>query len=111
MAMMRQMMGTMPAGMMGTPAVMPGMDAMGMMDMEQELSRLCAATENFDLAFIDAMTPHHQSAIMMAQVALDRAEHPELKALAQAIIDAQQREIEDMQAWRAAWSGVATPAS
>ncbi|MCC7023014.1 MAG: DUF305 domain-containing protein [Thermomicrobiales bacterium] len=96
---------------MGTPAVMPGMDAMGMMDMEQELSRLCAVTENVDLAFIDAMIPHHQSAIMMAQVALERAEHPELKALAQAIIDAQQRESEDMQAWRAAWSGVATPAS
>lgn len=110
-AMMRQMMEAMPGGIMGTPAAMPGMDAMGMMDMEQELERLCATTENFDVTFIDAMIPHHQSAILMAQVALGRVQHPELKALAQAIIDAQQREIEQMQAWRAAWSGVATPAS
>jgi uncharacterized protein (DUF305 family) len=101
----------MPGGRLGTPAAMPGMDAMGMMNMEQELARLCAATENFDLAFIDAMIPHHHSAIMMAQVALARAQHPELEALAQAIVDAQQREIEQMQAWRAAWSGTATPSS
>ena len=108
MGMMQQMMDAMPNGMMGTPAAMPAMDAM---DMEQELSRLCATTENFDLAFIDAMIPHHQSAIMMAQMAVERAQHPELKALAQAIIDAQQQEVEQMQAWRVAWSGAATPTS
>jgi uncharacterized protein (DUF305 family) len=111
---MEQMMAiveAMPGGMMGTPAAMPGMDAMGMMSMEQELARLCAAAQHFDLAFIDAMIPHHRSAIMMAQVALARAQHPELRSLAQAIVDAQQREIEQMQAWRAAWSGMATPAS
>jgi uncharacterized protein (DUF305 family) len=77
--------------------------------MGQEIRDLCATTANFDLAFIDAMIPHHQSAIMMAQVALERAEHPELKSLAQAIVDAQRREIEQMQAWREAWSGAATP--
>lgn len=111
MGMMQEMMDAMPGGMMGTPAPMPGMDAMGMMDMEQELSRLCATTENFDLAFIDAMIPHHRSAIMMAQIAIQRAQHPELKALAQTIIDAQQQEIEHMRAWRAAWFDAATPAS
>jgi uncharacterized protein (DUF305 family) len=111
MGMMQQMMDAMPNGMMGTPAAMPDMAAMGMMDMEQELAQLCATTENFDLAFIDAMIPHHQRAIMMAQIAVEQAQHPELKALAQEIIDAQQQEIADMQAWRAAWSGAATPAS
>jgi uncharacterized protein (DUF305 family) len=80
------------------------------MDMGQEMARLCATTEGFDLAFIDAMTPHHQSAIAMAQVALARADHPELRALAEEIIAAQQREIGQMQEWRAAWAGTATPA-
>jgi uncharacterized protein (DUF305 family) len=98
--------------MMSTPGAMPGPGGMGMMmDMEQEIARLCATTEGFDLAFIEAMIPHHQMAVMMAQVATLRAEHPELKSLAQVIIDAQQREIEQMETWREAWSGAATPAT
>jgi uncharacterized protein (DUF305 family) len=121
MEMMGGMMGEMPAGMidempgglMGTPGAMPGPGGIGMgmmMDMGQEIADLCATTVGFDLAFIDAMVPHHQMAVMMAQVATTRAEHPELQALAQTMIDDQQREIEQMEAWRAAWSGAATPA-
>jgi uncharacterized protein (DUF305 family) len=117
-AIMGEMMGEMmpgemmPAGMMGTPGAMPAAGGRGMMQgMGQEIRDLCATTENFDLAFIDAMIPHHQSAIMMAQVALARAEHPELKSLAQAIIDAQQREIAQMQTWRTAWSAAGTPSA
>jgi uncharacterized protein (DUF305 family) len=109
---MMAMMGDMPGGMISTPGAMPGPGGMGMMmDMEQEIARLCATTEGFDLAFIEAMIPHHQMAVMMAQVATLRAEHPELKSLAQVIIDAQQREIEQMETWREAWSGAATPAT
>jgi uncharacterized protein (DUF305 family)/uncharacterized cupredoxin-like copper-binding protein len=109
MAMMGEMMGDVPGSMMGTPSAMPGPGAMGMMmEMEEQISRLCATTEDFDRAFIEAMIPHHQSAIMMAQVALMRAEHPELQVLAQTMIDDQQWEIEQMQTWRSAWSGEAT---
>jgi uncharacterized protein (DUF305 family)/uncharacterized cupredoxin-like copper-binding protein len=113
MDMMGEMMGEMPGGMMGTPGALPGPGGMGMnmMDIEQEIADLCATTEGFDLAFIDAMMPHHQMAVMMAQVATMRAEHPELQALAQTMIDDQHREIEQMQTWRAAWSGGATPAA
>jgi len=111
--MMDEMMpGEMPSDMMGTPGAMPVPGGMGMMmDMGQEIAELCATTEGFDLAFIDAMVPHHQMAVMMAQVGTMRAEHPELQALAQTMIDEQQREIEQMQAWRTAWSGAATPAA
>jgi uncharacterized protein (DUF305 family) len=63
----------------------------------------------FDLGFIDSMIPHHEGAIAMAQQALEQAEQPEIKALAQEIIDAQQAEIQQLQEWRAAWYADAPP--
>lgn len=51
------------------------------------------------------MVPHHQSAVEMAQLAQDRAEHDELKTLAGEIISAQEREIAEMKTWRAEWFG------
>lgn len=59
--------------------------------------------ETFDLRFIDAMIPHHQGAIAMAQVAQEKSTRPEIKQLAQAIITAQEQEIQQMQSWRKAW--------
>jgi hypothetical protein len=47
---------------------------------------------------------HHQSAVAMAKDALSKSAHPEIKTLAQQIIDAQQEEIETMNNWKAAWS-------
>jgi len=49
-------------------------------------------------AFLEAMTPHHLSAVEMAEVAEDRAEHQEVRGLARDIIAAQEREIELMAA-------------
>ncbi len=65
-------------------------------------------TAPFDRQFIDMMVPHHQSAVGMAQVALTRAQHPQIKRLAQAIIADQNSEIRQMKAWRAQWYGSAT---
>ena len=56
-----------------------------------------------DLAFLDGMIPHHEGAVMMAEVALERAEHQELKDLADEIIRAQEAEIEQMRGWRSEW--------
>jgi uncharacterized protein (DUF305 family) len=50
-----------------------------------------------DMDFASMMIDHHEGAITMAELALERADHEELKKLAQAIIDAQQREIEVME--------------
>jgi uncharacterized protein (DUF305 family) len=75
------------------------MQMMGMMTNPQEL----ANREPFDKAFIDAMIPHHQSAIVMAQVAYEESENPEIKELAQNIVSAQQSEIEQMRQWREEW--------
>ena len=54
--------------------------------------------EYSDERFIDAMAPHHQGAVEMAEVALVRAEHPELRQLAQNIIADQSAEIERLRA-------------
>ena len=75
------------------------MRGMGMMMDPQQL----ANQKPFDEAFIDAMIPHHQSAIEMAQVALENSDNPKIKELAQNIISAQQREIEQMKQWRKEW--------
>ncbi len=57
----------------------------------------------FDQQFIDSMTPHHQSALMMAQMALTKAQLPEVKRLARSIIRDQNNEITLMKRWRKAW--------
>jgi uncharacterized protein (DUF305 family) len=78
---------------------MEQMRGMGMMMDPQSL-----AEENpFDEAFIDAMIPHHQSAIEMAEVANEKSKNPRIKELAQNITSAQKREIEQMKGWRREW--------
>lgn len=57
----------------------------------------------FDAQFIDSMIEHHQGAVTMAQAVLQQAEHAELKTMAEAIIAAQNAEIQQMQGWRTAW--------
>lgn len=57
----------------------------------------------FDRAFIDAMIPHHVSAVDMANVALQESDNPRLRKLAENIISAQKREIADMKEWRREW--------
>jgi uncharacterized protein (DUF305 family) len=71
---------------------------MGEMSME-----LGVADANFDLRFIDGMTPHHQGAVVMAKEALQKSKRPEIKKLAAAMIKAQDKEIAQMQQWRKAW--------
>jgi uncharacterized protein (DUF305 family) len=73
-------------------------DAMGMTD-PQEL----AERRPFDKAFIDSMIPHHESAIAMANAALDGGENPEIREIARAIVEAQKKEITQMEAWRREW--------
>jgi uncharacterized protein (DUF305 family) len=75
------------------------MRAMGMMMTPERLAR----SEPFDKAFIDAMIPHHQSAIDMAQVAYRQSGNPEVKKLAEGIVEAQTREITQMEGWRQQW--------
>jgi len=82
---------------------MMGHGGMHMEGMEGDLDRLRAA-EDFDLEFIRQMLPHHEMAIMMAQMLLSGTEREEMRTLADQIITSQSREIDMMRSWYAAWS-------
>jgi hypothetical protein len=63
-----------------------------------------------DVDFRMQMIPHHQGAIAMARVALERAKDPWTRQLAEAVIVEQQREIAEMEAWLTK-RGIAPPAN
>lgn len=77
------------------------------MDMDMDMLTSSAA---FDRTFIDMMVPHHQGAIRMARIELARGKDPELRSLAEAVVAAQSKEIEQMNAWRKQWYGTVSPA-
>lgn len=58
---------------------------------------------SFDKAFLESMIVHHQGAIEMAKEAQQKAQHPEVKKLADDIIAAQTSEIEQMKKWISDW--------
>ena len=86
----------------GSDQIAPGLGGHQMGGMDTDLTTLANASP-FDRAFIDAMIPHHESAIAMAKEAQTKAGHQEIKDLAGRIIAAQQREIDQMKTWRARW--------
>jgi len=67
------------------------------------------AAGDMDCHFIEQMIPHHEDAVAMADLALTRAEHPELRQLAETIKRDQSREIDQMRAWYRSWYGVDAP--
>ena len=79
-----------------------GMMHMGMMGDATDIGQLETASD-FDKAFIEQMIPHHQMAVMMAQMLERTTNRSEMKQLAQNIIDAQTREINSMRGWYRPW--------
>ncbi len=57
----------------------------------------------FDKAFLEHMIAHHQEAIDMAQLAATNAKHEEIKQLANDILSAHSKEINQMQTWQTNW--------
>ncbi len=96
-----------PASPNPSTTTAPGMDHGKMMpqggDMHHMGMDLGPADAEFDLRFIDAMTPHHQGGVDMAKEAKQKSKRPEIQKLANAILKAQNQEIAQMQQWRKAW--------
>lgn len=72
-----------------------------MMDMGASLNGLKG--DEFDKVFLEQMIIHHQQAVDMSKYADTNAERQEIKDLARAVIEAQEKEISQMKQWQADW--------
>ncbi|MCP9914240.1 DUF305 domain-containing protein [Cyanobium sp. BA20m-14] len=63
-----------------------------------------------DARFIVMMIPHHEGAIAMAELALQRSKRPEIRALAEKIRTSQSQENSQMRQWYRQWYGTDVPA-
>lgn len=72
------------------PAATTAQNPTGQSEFAKKLSK------NVDQAFLRQMTPHHLMAVEMAKVAVDRAEHKELKTLAKSIVRQQTKEVKEL---------------
>lgn len=70
----------------------------------EDMNALETATD-FDKAFLEAMIPHHQLALMMVRMFEAGTNRPEMIQLAKNISVSQAKEIKDMQAWYTEWYG------
>jgi uncharacterized protein (DUF305 family) len=75
------------------------MQMMGAMEDPGELEK----EEPLDRAFIDAMIPHHESAIEMAEIENEETSNPRIKDLTRRVTEAQEAEIKQMTTWREEW--------
>jgi len=78
---------------MPTTGLMPGMADAAAINQLRTLTGVAA-----DGQFLQLMIPHHRAGVEMAQAVLARSEQPAVRALAQAIVNAQESEITYMQA-------------
>jgi Domain of unknown function (DUF305) len=75
-------------------AMMSGMD-------HSKMDMGAASSGNPDTDFAKAMIPHHQGAVDMAKEVLKNGKDPDIKKLAEAMVEAQSKEIEFLNGWLA----------
>lgn len=85
---------------MGGMHTMSQMDhsMMGMMNELEDKSG-----EKLDKAFLEEMIVHHEGAVDMANLVLEKSDNKELKDFANNIIEAQSKEINQMEKWLDEW--------
>ena len=62
-----------------------------------------AASQPYDLQFLDSMIHHHEGALQMSKMVLGKTKRQEMKTFAQKIVDDQTKEIAQMKGWREQW--------
>ncbi len=77
---------------------MDGMAMNGMMSDDDMSALTDASGPDFDALFVSLMIQHHDGAITMAKSLIDEGSDPEVRALAEGVIAAQEAEIAEMEA-------------
>ncbi len=78
--------------------------SMSSMSMESMTADLKGKTgDEYDRAFITNMIAHHEGAVEMANLSAANAKHDEIKKLSEAIVTAQEKEINEMKQWQMDW--------
>jgi uncharacterized protein (DUF305 family) len=93
--------GTGSTGPMGGEPMGDDPMAEGMMDEAAMTGLEAASGAAFDRMFAEMMIQHHQGAVDMANAEIENGQFPEAIALAEAIVEAQEAEISEMQAFLA----------
>jgi Domain of unknown function (DUF305) len=98
-----------PMPNMKMPSMQNGHDMKAMKDMPKNIydsamekmhnDMMVKPTGNADIDFVNGMIPHHQGAIDMAKLVARKGTDPEIKKLAETIIEAQKKEISTMKTW------------
>ena len=77
----------------------PGDRAFAASEAEMHEKMAAASGQTVDQAYVTKMIAHHEGAVAMAQVALRDSRDPDIRRMAQGVVDAQTREIAEMKTW------------
>lgn len=89
--------------MVGPAFANNGADFQKMQQVMAELGQ--KSGQDFEIAYINAIIPHHQDATAMAKMVKDDAPHQEIRDMANKMIADQDREIADLTNWLKQWYG------
>ncbi|HJP81287.1 MAG TPA: DUF305 domain-containing protein [Candidatus Saccharimonadales bacterium] len=92
----------------GIMAAMPNKNSDKDSDMDMSMSQMTESLkgksgDDFDKTFINEMIMHHQGAVDMANLVKTQAKHQEIKDMANDIVSAQTKEINQMKSWQTSW--------